>query len=320
MVRKVIKGTPSLVPAQNFDASVDAQACRAAMKGMGTNEAGLIEVLCKRTNEQRQAIARAFKSEFNRDLDKDVHSELSGDFRALLLNLLIPLPEFQANQLNEAMEAGNNDVVVETLCTVPNQMIQDIKDSYRSNFNKQLLSDLKSDVPVSFKNILATLLNGERDERGNVNLEDAQQIATNLYGAGNGRLGVDEASLNSILLLKNNAQLELIFLEYEKKAGQQLLKQIEKDFSEPIKTAYVTIFKCITDKASFFAEKMFSSKVAANAKSSQIIRLVVSRCEFDMEDIKKSFQKNHKKSLKDFIKSQTKGDFQKSLFVLIGEK
>lgn len=36
------------------------------MKGFGTNEQVIIDILCKRSNAQRQAISEAFKLEFDR--------------------------------------------------------------------------------------------------------------------------------------------------------------------------------------------------------------------------------------------------------------
>lgn len=42
-----------MVAAQNFDPVADAKALRKAMKGFGTDEDGLIDVICRRSNEQR---------------------------------------------------------------------------------------------------------------------------------------------------------------------------------------------------------------------------------------------------------------------------
>lgn len=42
-----------MVPAQNFDPVADAKALRKAMKGFGTDEDALIDVICRRSNEQR---------------------------------------------------------------------------------------------------------------------------------------------------------------------------------------------------------------------------------------------------------------------------
>lgn len=49
-----LQGNPTLVPAQNFDPVADAHALRKAMKGFGTDEDGLINIICRRSNEQRQ--------------------------------------------------------------------------------------------------------------------------------------------------------------------------------------------------------------------------------------------------------------------------
>lgn len=49
-----MQGNPTLVPMQNFDPVADAQALRKAMKGFGTDEDALIDILSKRSNEQRQ--------------------------------------------------------------------------------------------------------------------------------------------------------------------------------------------------------------------------------------------------------------------------
>jgi hypothetical protein len=52
--------------ANNFDANRDADALRKAMKGIGTDEQMLINILGNRTTDQRLQIRAAFQTKFNR--------------------------------------------------------------------------------------------------------------------------------------------------------------------------------------------------------------------------------------------------------------
>lgn len=57
---------PTVHPAEGFNARSDADALHKAMKGLGTNEQALIDVLCHRTSFQRCEIARAYKAGYGK--------------------------------------------------------------------------------------------------------------------------------------------------------------------------------------------------------------------------------------------------------------
>jgi len=58
----------------------------------------------------------------------------------------------------------------------------------------------------------------------------------------------------------------------------------------------------------------------AGTDDTTLIRVVVSRCEIDMEHIKKAFFDKYSKSLAKMIKDDCSGKYEKFLLALIGEK
>ena len=53
-------------PFQPFNPVDDAEKLYKAMKGIGTNETVLIDILCRRTNQQRMQIALSFKTAYGK--------------------------------------------------------------------------------------------------------------------------------------------------------------------------------------------------------------------------------------------------------------
>ncbi|KAM3609817.1 uncharacterized protein V6R79_020700 [Siganus canaliculatus] len=69
-------------------AQYDASEIRGSIKGLGTDEETLIELLCSRSNNELVEIKKVYKDLFKKDLDKDVAGDTSGNFAKLLLALV----------------------------------------------------------------------------------------------------------------------------------------------------------------------------------------------------------------------------------------
>eukprot|EP00730_Choanoeca_flexa_P005842 TRINITY_DN12031_c0_g1_i11.p2 TRINITY_DN12031_c0_g1~~TRINITY_DN12031_c0_g1_i11.p2 ORF type:complete len:140 (+),score=23.22 TRINITY_DN12031_c0_g1_i11:164-583(+) len=81
-------------PRADFDAEELSKELRKAMKGFGTNEKKIIEVLTSIDNAQRQEVKQVYKTSLGRDLLDDLKSELGldqGDVHALQVTTVLRL-------------------------------------------------------------------------------------------------------------------------------------------------------------------------------------------------------------------------------------
>ncbi|XP_045698065.1 annexin A7 isoform X4 [Phyllostomus hastatus] len=316
------QGTQGTIrPAANFDAMRDAEILRKAMKGFGTDEQAIVDVVANRSNDQRQKIKAAFKTMYGKDLIKDLKSELSGNVEELVLALFMPTTYYDAWSLRNAMKgAGTQErVLIEILCTRTNQEIQEIVRCYQSEFGRDLEKDIRSDTSGHFERLLVSMCQGNRDENQNVNHQLAQEDAQRLYQAGEGKLGTDESCFNMILATRSFPQLRATMEAYSRMANRDLFSSVGREFSGNIESGLKAILQCALNRPAFFAERLYYSMKGAGTDDSTLIRIVVTRSEIDLVQIKQIFCQTYQKTLGTMIASDTSGDYRKLLLAIVGQ-
>lgn len=313
-------GHGTIVPASPFDPEADAGVLRKAMKGLGTDEAAIINLLTKRSNDQRQSIRLKFKVMYGKDLIRELKSELSGNLEGLILAFMEPQTLYDAKCLRRAMKGAGTDeaVLIEILCTRTNEQILGIKRAYKEEFHRDLEKDVVSETSGHFKRLLVSMCQGAREDNAQVDMEKAKREATELYQAGEKKWGTDESKFNQILAVRSFPQLRATFDEYTKISQRDLLNSIEREMSGDLKEGMKTIVMCARNRAAYFAEKLYRSMKGLGTDDSTLIRIVVTRAEVDMVEIKKSFLERYHKTLATMIKGDTSGDYQRFLTGIVG--
>uniref|UniRef100_A0A0B6ZXK1 Annexin n=1 Tax=Arion vulgaris TaxID=1028688 RepID=A0A0B6ZXK1_9EUPU len=308
-------------PAHPYDAEKAAEGLRKAMKGLGTNEAAIIQILTSHCNSQRQEIEKKYKQMHGRDLRSDLKSELSGHFENVALALLDHPRIYDAKECKDAIKGAgtDEDALIEILSTRSNAEIAEIRQHYKALYKRDLEKDIQSDTSGDFKRLLTSLVTGAREDRAHADVELAKKEAQELFQAGEKKVGTDEATFNRILCLRSFIQLQETFRQYKAISGKEIEKSLVSETSGNLENGLLAIAKSAKHPAAYFAERLYVSMKGAGTKDEALIRAVVSRSEIDMVLIKQEFHKAYGKTLSSFISGDVSGDYKKTLLAIVKE-
>uniref|UniRef100_A0A8C5S3U5 Annexin n=1 Tax=Laticauda laticaudata TaxID=8630 RepID=A0A8C5S3U5_LATLA len=270
----------------------------------GTDEDAIIEILVNRNLSQRQEIKIAYKSTIGRDLIDDLKSELSKNFEKVIVGMMTPITLYDMEELRRAMKGAGTDegCLIEILASRTNEEMRRINDAYHRQYGTTLEKDIVSDTSSKFQRVLVSLSTGNRDESSHVDQGLAQKDAKCLFEAGENKWGTSEGQFITILCSRSRNHLLRVFDEYKNIANKDITESIKSEMSGDFEDALLAIVKCMRNKPAYFAERLYKSMKGLGTDDSTLIRLMVSRCEIDMIDIKAEFKRMYGKSLYSFIK------------------
>ncbi|VDN10710.1 unnamed protein product [Dibothriocephalus latus] len=257
----------------------------------GTDEQRIIAILSKRSAAQRKQIAEKYKASYGKSLEKALKSELSGKFEDLVLSSLLDPAELLAKYCLDAVD--------------------------RVVFKRDMEKDIKGDTSGDLERVLVSMLQGCREETLVANPQQAAADADALYRAGEKRMGTDEGTFIRVLTQRSFVQIREIAKCYQQKYGKSLQKAVEKETSGYFEKTLVAIIKYAEDKNELFATWFYESMAGAGTRDTDLQRLVLSRCELDLEDIKRAYQAKYNKSLAKAIEGDTSGDYRRMLLALV---
>ncbi|KAE8292467.1 Annexin A1 Annexin I Annexin-1 Calpactin II Calpactin-2 Chromobindin-9 [Larimichthys crocea] len=297
----VLKKEGTVTPAANFCANGDAAVLEKAIKTKGVDENTIIEILVKRSNEQRQQIKEAYQQASGKPLETVLKSALKGDLEDVVLALLKTPAQYDAQQLKLAMKGlgTDEDTLIEILASRTNREILD----------KESLQGRIQEGPGGPHQ-------AGRTEGVNEVLVDSD--ARSLYEAGEGRKGKNCSVFIEILTSRSAPHLRKVFERYSKYSKVDVAKAIDLEMKGDIENCLTALVKCAGSRPAFFAEKLYLSMKGKGTRKAILTRIMVSRSEIDMKRIKDEYKKAHGKTLYQDILDDTKDDYEKILLALCG--
>lgn len=309
---------PTIVAKERFKVAPAVQKLSRAVKGYGTSEKDIIEVLGTHSSQQRVEIRQEYQLQHKKNLSKVFKSELGGNFLEVCLALIRDNLEFAVETVDVFLKKEERRVcLIGLMGRTSANGLDFIKNKYEETFKEKLQVRLKDDTKEAYREVLMALFSGNREPGKDINPDQAQQDAEELM-----ELSSNQEKFKEFLLLlfekRNSNQIREICEAFRQVFDKELTDVTEELFSdEQDHVAYNALLAGCDDTAYFFASCIYNSFDGIGTDDACLIRLLVARSEVDLGDIAQAYVDLYKTSLKEAIEEDTSGDYKRMLLKII---
>ncbi|MBA0813497.1 hypothetical protein Gohar_027343 [Gossypium harknessii] len=299
----------------------DAEALRKACKGWGTDEKAIISVLGHRNAVQRKQIRLAYEDLYQEDLIKRLESELSGDFEKAVYRWILDPADRDAVLANVAIKKLSPDhhVIVEISCTRSPEELLAVRRAYQARYKHSLEEDVAAHTKGDTRKLLVALVSAFRYDGEEINTRVANSEAKILHEAVKDK-EFNHEDIIRILSTRSKMQLMATFNRYRDDHGTTITKNLEGDSGDEFLKALRTTIRCLNDPKKYFEKVLRNSIRRVGTDEDALTRVIVTRAEKDLKDIKELYHKRNSVPLDQAVAKDTTGDYKALLLTLLGKE
>lgn len=307
----------------HYDASLQADELRKAMKGFGTDEAVLIRILGHISPLELVTLKETYQQRHHRNLEADVNSETKFNFNLAITSILKGPLHHDVWSLNKALKGvgTKEELLDDVLIGRSNADMNAIKQAYHQTFNRSLESDVRSDLSAKTERMYMMILAATRQEdsapvpRPSVDADVAE-----LHRATEAKTGTEQLTVCSILTNRSDGQIRAIAIAYKERYQRSLESVLKSEFSGHMEAALVRMVQCGADRAMMGAVALENTMKGPGTKDEMLINRLV-RIHWDrdlMGQVKGAYRVKYNRELVSRIKGETSGDYERVLVAMVG--
>jgi len=136
-----------------------------------------------------------------------------------------------------------------------------------------------------------------------------------LYAAGERKVGTDEKTFIKILTNKAPWYDQALNVAYKKERGHSLEKAIEKEFSGSLRDLLLALLQ---PPYEYWADRVFADLHGAGTNDKELVYIFSYFEKNELKLIEQIFNSRHPKHMKDMLKADLSGHYEKAILELLG--
>ena len=218
------------------------------------------------------------------------------------------MSEEELTKLESALKSKDEDTITEITLSHPLKELLNIRESYKSKFNRDLIDDIEKYTKKDFCTALTAIYK-----------DPIEYDADLLYKAMKG-IGTDDEILIEVISFRSFAILNKIKEKFKEKYGKDLISEIKSETSGDYRTTLISLLEQErnknnnpdTDTCIKIADELYSAgegKLGTN--ESVFVKYFTSLSPSELETVGKEYHKKYKKNIVKVIESEMDGDLKK---------
>ncbi|XP_074573318.1 annexin D4-like [Curcuma longa] len=293
--------------------------------GLGVDESSLVAAISKwrKQPEKRGGFRSAShffdsKGSFDRCEDTFIRviEEEFARFKDIMVEWAMHPWERDARWIHLVLHKGYPiSVIVEIASTRSSDELLGVRKAYHALYHHSIEEEVAYRVKENYSGLLVGLVSAYRYEGPRVDHEmaksEAKILGNSIKNAGK-KNPVEDQEVIRILTTRSKAHLSLTFKHYKEMFG----KSIDQDLVD--ESCLKEAVQCLESAAKYFSKVIDKAfKGAPRTGKDSLARVIVSRADVDMEEIKKAYQEQYNAKLEDMIVKNTHGNYREALLSLV---
>nr|ANJ04642.1 annexin-like protein 3 [Nilaparvata lugens] len=300
------KTGPTII-ALPFNAVDDANAIISAMeKSSSDNKDKIVDILMSKTIAQRLEIGAEYEKIKNMDFKKEIEKYFNGklDSDKNMLEILKTTTEFLASRLHHSLTKCDNEDYMSIMITSSTEMLRNVCATYQKEYNQEVSSDVNAHL--SYDNELSGFINKlisydideQRSDHAKVDDELTKKLVSAMPTKTSGCTLKDSKDLYEMMQKANFAQIKAVAELYYHTTGNIAGDTIQRYCSSRLSKPFLLIMNFATDPFKTFAEQINEDIKGKNDfEDSACPRILISRSEIDMADIRTAYDAAYENGL-----------------------